>query len=178
MKKLALILSILFFQMNISAQSIFDKYEDFDDVSSIVATDEMFKLLKEIQPESAEAKDEISVLSELTGLKVFSTENEKIGLEMKKDADSYIQQKNMSELLRINDNGAKIKFYIIKSTEAHKAKELIMFLTKKENDKTKTVVMLVTGDIDLKKLSKLNKKVKMIDVKYLKEVEENEQKKG
>ena len=172
--KTIFILALIFFQTGINAQSVFDKYEDYDNVSSVIVTDEMFKLLKEIEPESNEAREEISVLSSLTGLKVFSTEDAASSSEIIADANAYINAKKMTELMRINDGAAKIKFYIVKGTLAHKAKELIMVLTKKENGKVKTVILVVTGDIDLKKLSKLNTKVKIIDGKYLKEVEEQE----
>ena len=154
------------------AQSMFDKYEDYDNVTSVIVTDEMFKLLKEIEPESAEAKEEISVLSNLTGLKVFATEDPAIGNEIVKDAQKYVQEHKMAELMRINDPEAKVKFYIVKGDQPHIAKELIMIVNSTEKGQKNTVVMLVTGQIDLKKLSKLNKKVKIIDSKYLKKVEE------
>ncbi len=176
MKKLAFILTLILATGFTYAQSMFDKYEDYDQVSSVIVTDEMFKLLKEIEPESAEAKEEISVLSNLTGLKVFSTEDEQIAKEIITDAGKYVKNKQMTELMRINDQDAKVKFYIIKGTKPHIAKELVMILTGKENGKNNTVVMVVTGNIDLKKLSKLNKKVKIIDGKYLKEVEKQQNK--
>jgi len=172
MKRFIFIISLLMSFSLVHAQSMFDKYEDFDEVTSVIVTDEMFKLLKEIEPESAEAQEEISVLSNLTGLKVFTTEDEKIAGQMMADAQKYVKSKKMSELMRINDKDAKVKFYIVKGNQPHIAKELVMMVNSMENGKKNTVIMLVTGDIDLKKLSKLNKKVKIIDGKYLKKVEE------
>jgi hypothetical protein len=116
----------------------------------------------------------MQVLSSLTGLKVFSTEDVAISAEIAKDANDYISSKSMTELVRINDNGTKVKFYIVKGDEAHFAKELIMVLVEKKDGKQNTVVMVVSGNIDLRKLSKLNSKVKVIDGKYLKEVEAHE----
>jgi len=171
MKQLIFLFS-LFIGLTSFAQSLFDKYEDVDQVSSVVVTDEMFKLLKEIEPESAEAKEDISVLSDLTGLKVFSTEDAATASQIVKDANRYIKDQKMVELMRINDKDNNVKFYIVKGTQPHIAKELIMILKSKEPQKPQTVMMLVTGKIDLKKLSKLNKKVKIINGKYLKKVEE------
>ncbi len=173
MKKIIFLFSLLISFANF-AQSLFDKYEDFDQVSSVIVTDEMFKLLKEIEPESAEAKEEIGVLGDLTGLKVFSTEDAQIQAQMINDANQYAKEKKMTELMRINDQDNNVKFYIVKGDQPHIAKELIMILKSKNPHKPQAVVMLVTGNIDLKKLSKLNKKVKIIDNKYLKEVEENQ----
>ena len=174
MKKLVFIFSLILSTGFALAQSNFDKYEDYDNVTSVIVTDEMFKLLKEIEPESADAKEEISVLSGLTGLKVFSTNDAATGNEMKNDADKYIKDHQMKELMRINDKDAKVKFYVIKGEQPHIAKELIMVISKTKNGKNQTVIMLVTGNIDLRKLSKLNKKVKIIDGKYLEQVEKEE----
>ncbi len=175
MKKLIVLFSLIL-TVNGFAQSLFDKYEDVDQVSSVIVTDEMFKLLKEIEPESTEAKEEISMLSDLTGLKVFSTEDQKVAEQMLIDANRYISSKKMTELMRINDQDANVKFYIVKGNQPHMAKELIMLLKSKKPNQKKTVIMLITGQINLKKLSKLNKKVKIIDRKYLKEVEKNQSK--
>ncbi len=173
MKNLIFLFSLLINFTNF-AQSLFDKYEDYDQVSSVIVTDEMFKLLKEIEPESAEAKEEINVLSGLTGLKVFSTEDAQVQAQMINDANQYAKKKKMVELMRINDQDNNVKFYIVKGDKPHMAKELIMILKSKDPQKPQSVIMLVTGNIDLKKLSKLNKKVKIIDNKYLKEVEEKQ----
>ncbi len=173
MKNILFILSLLIFSPNF-AQSFFDKYEDLDQVNSVIVTDEMFKLLKEIEPESPEAKEEINVLSGLTGLKVFSTEDIQVGKKILKDAQTYVQNKSMAELMRINDQDANVKFYIVKGDKPHIAKELVMILKSKNVENPNIVVMVVTGRVDLKKLSKLNKKVKIIDGKYLEKVEQKE----
>jgi len=173
MKKIIFLLSLII-TVSSFAQSLFDKYEDIDEVNSVIVTDEMFKLLKEIEPESTEAKEEISVLSNLTGLKVFSTKNEQIANTLTLDAGKYVSKKQMAELMRINDADANVKFYIVKGSEPHIAKELIIIMKSKKPEVKETVVLLVTGKIDLKKLSKLNKKIKVIDYKYLKKVEESQ----
>jgi len=173
MKRIIILFTIIL-STHTFAQSLFDKYEDIDQVNSVIVTDEMFKLLKEIEPESAEAKEEISVLSGLTGLKVFSTLDGKVGNQMMQDAQTFIANKKMTELMRINDQDVKVKFYIIKGNQPHMAKELIMISKSKNISDGKVVVMLVTGNIDLKKLSKLNNKVKIVNGKYLKKVEEKE----
>jgi len=175
MKKLIFIISIIITASGF-AQSLFDKYEDVDQVNSVIVTDEMFKLLKEIEPESAEAKEEISVLSNLTGLKVFSTGDTQAGQNLLHDAQTYADGKKMVELMRINDEDAKVKFYIVKGSQPHIAKELVMLLQSKKPSDHQVVVMVVTGNIDLKKLSKLNKKVKIVNGKYFEKIEEQESK--
>jgi len=169
MKKLTLYI-ILMLSATSFAQSFFDKYEDMDDVTSVVVTDEMFKMIGSIEPEGQQAKEEVGVLKQLTGLKVFSTENAQIASRMLNEAKSFVNQKSMKELMRINDNDANVKFYVVKGNQPYIAKELVMLLTGKHADK-QTVVMSLTGDIDLRKLSKLNSKIKVVDKKYLEDVE-------
>ncbi len=169
MKKLVLYISI-FLTANIYAQSIFDKYEDMDDVTSVIVTDEMFKMISSIEPEGQEAKEEISVLKDLNGLKVFSTDNYNIAKSISSDVTAYVKKKSMKELMRINDNDAKVKFFVVKGDKEYIAKELVMILSGK-NGNNSMVVMELKGNIDLRKLSKLNKKVKIVNKKYLEEVE-------
>jgi len=170
MKKIVLFTLMLSLNL-LTAQSLFDKYEDYDTVTSVIVTEEMFKLLKEIDLESEEAKEEIDILSSLTSLKVFSVEDASTSQKIINDAKKYIQKQKMVELMRINDKDNKVRFYFIKGNKPHIARELIMIVEPMKNNNDDTVVMLVTGDIDLKKLSKLNNKVKVIDSKYLKKVE-------
>lgn len=157
--------------MNIYSQSFTEKYEDLDNVTSVVVTEEMFKMLGSIEPEGQKAKEEIEVLKDLTGLSIISTNEEAYKNEILKDVNKYVQTKGMKELLRINDNEAKVKFYVIYGDKPYIAKELVMVLIKKVSPYD-VIVMDLTGKINLKKLSKLNSKVRMVDKKYFEEVEQ------
>ncbi len=156
---------------NIQAQSFTQKYEDIDDITSVVVTDEMFKMLGSIEPEGQKAKEEIEVLKNLSGLNIISTDDNRYKKQILKDVDLYVNKKHMKELLRINDKDAKVKFYVIKGNKPYIAKELVMIMITKETP-SEIVVMDLTGNINLKKLSKLNAKVNMIDKKYFEEVEQ------
>ncbi len=171
MKKIVLYISILSFGLTYG-QNLFDKYEDMDGVTSIIATEDMFEMLSSIEPEGNEAKEEMSLLKDLTGLKVFSTEKADLKQQFVKDFNAYVQQNQMKELLRINDDKANVKFYVIKGDKPYLTKELVMILTGKNNN-NEIVILDITGNIDLRKLSKLNKKVKVVDKKYFEEVEKS-----
>jgi len=169
MKKLLYTLLFLL-SVNFYAQSFIDKYENIDDITSIIVTDEMFKMLGSIEPEGSKAKEEIEVLKNLTGLSIVSTEKDQYKKQILQDINTYIKRKQMKELLRINDKDAKVKFYVIKGEKPYLAKELVMIMITKELP-SEIVVMDLNGEINLKKLSKLNAKVKMVDKKYFEEVE-------
>ncbi len=169
--KTKLTIYIFLISFAIFGQSFTEKYEDIDDVTSVIVTEEMFKMLGSITPEGENAKEEIEALKDLTGLIIISTDNPQYKDQMLKDAQNYIQKKNMKELLRINDKEANVKFYVIKGDKDYIAKELVMIVVKKTNP-AETVIMDLTGTIDLRKLSKLNSKVNMVDKKYFEEVEQ------
>ncbi len=171
MKKILLFLTFLTFGFSY-AQNIFDKYEDMDGVTSIIATKDMFEMLGSIEPEGKKGKEELELLKNLTGLKVFSTDKPDLYKQFSNDFNAYIQKKNMKELLRINDEDANVKFYVIKGSKPYLAKELVMILTGK-NKKQGMVIMDITGNIDLRKLSKLNSKVQVVNKKYFEEVEKS-----
>ena len=153
------------------AQSFIEKYEDNDNVSSVLVTEEMFKMLGSIEPEGQKAKEELDVLKDLTGLRIISTDENQYKTQILNDVKKYISSHNLKELLRINDKDAKVIFYVIKGDKPYIAKELVMLMIKKEQPE-EVVVMDLTGKINLKKISKLNSKVNMIDKKYFEEVEQ------
>ncbi len=162
---------VLLLGFDFYGQSFTEKYEDIDEVTSVIVSEEMFKLLGSITPEGKEAKEEMQALKDLTGLTIISTDNPQYKEQMLVDAKQYITQKNMKELLRINDNQANVKFYTIRGDNEYIAKELMMLVVKK-GEPQEVVVMDLKGKIDLRKLSKLNSKVKMVDKKYFEEVEQ------
>ncbi len=162
---------VLLLGFNFYGQSFTEKYEDIDEVTSVIVTDEMFKMLGSIQPEGEQAKEEIEALKDLTGLTIISTDNHQYKEQMLADAQQYIAQKNMKELLRINDDQANVKFYVIKGDKDYIARELVMIVIKKASPE-EVIIMDLTGKIDLRKISKLNTKVNMVDKKYFEEVEQ------
>ena len=59
MKKLAIVIALLIAPMLVTAQNAFDSFEDEQDVSSVVVTKNMFKLLSKMDLDSndPEAKE-------------------------------------------------------------------------------------------------------------------------
>lgn len=74
MKKLAILVAFMIAPIFVSAQGIFDSYEDEDDVTSIVVTKNMFKLLSKIEIESddPEVRAYLEMVNNLDNIKVLS----------------------------------------------------------------------------------------------------------
>lgn len=174
MKKVTLILLIMLAPMVVFSQGIFDNYEGQKDVTSVVVTKNMFKLLAEIDLESddPEVKEYLELVNNLDNIKIFMTENRDLAQQMANDVKSYVSRsKGLNELMRVNDEGKNIKFYSKDGKNESFVSELLMFVDGNIDGKSETIVMSITGNIDLKKISKLTKDLNVPGSDELKNIE-------
>nr|WP_288933887.1 DUF4252 domain-containing protein [uncultured Allomuricauda sp.] len=168
MKKYILIVVMALLPLAGFSQSVFDKFEDLDDVTTVIVNKSMFNLLAKIDVEvdDPEARDFMEIASSLKSLKVFTTENKSIGDDMKTSVDSYLRSSKMEELMRIKDKDANVKFYIKEGKDADHVSELLMFITgmsevEANGHRFETVILSLTGDIDLNNISSLTNKMNL-----------------
>jgi len=170
MKKIITILVIAILPSLGFSQSVFDKYEDLDNVSAVVVNQSMFRLLSNIDVEvdDPEAKDFMDIAKSLKNLKVFITEDKNISADMMKTMNQYLKSAKLEELMRVKDKDANIKFYIKSGKDEDHVSELLMFVTGMNNvdvevngRKFETVLLSLTGDIDLNKIGSLTKKMNL-----------------
>ncbi|WP_394971422.1 DUF4252 domain-containing protein [uncultured Croceitalea sp.] len=168
MKKSILILLIAILPLSGFSQSLFDKYEDLEDVTTVVVSKKAFELLAkmDIEVDDKEAKDFMDIATSVTGLKVFTTDNKSIGVDMKNSVTKYLSGNRMEELMRVKDKDANIKFYIKEGKDDDHVRELLMFMTgikemEANGRKFETVLLSLTGDIDLNKISSLTNKMNL-----------------
>tara|TARA_R110002167_G_scaffold143481_20_gene332843 strand:- start:2823 stop:3368 length:546 start_codon:yes stop_codon:yes gene_type:complete len=170
MKKVMIIAFMAAFPIIGSSQSIFDKYEDLDNVSAVVVNKSMFNLLSKINVEvdDVEAQEYMDMAQSLNGLKVFITEDAKVSTDMKNSVASYLKSAKLEELMRVKDKDTNVKFYIKQGKDADHVSELLMFITGMKNAdvsvngrKFETVLLSLTGDIDLNKIGTLTKKMNL-----------------
>jgi len=114
MKKIIIILAIAVLPSLGFSQSVFDKYEDLDNVSAVVVNQSMFRLLSNIDVEvdEPEAQDFMDIAKSLKNLKVFITEDKSISADMMKTMNQYLKSNKLEELMRVKDKDANVKFYI------------------------------------------------------------------
>ncbi len=182
MKKLAIIVAIALAPIVTFGQSIFDKYEDFDEVSSVIVNQKMFSMLASINIDldDPEAQGYVDMVKKITGFKVFSTGDEKVSANMKATVAKYLKSSDLEELMRIKDGDQTVKIYVKEGKDDNHVKELLMFvtglkeLTKGEditiNGKKReieTVLLSLTGDIDLRQISKLTNQMNIPGGKHL-----------
>ncbi|MBT8265879.1 MAG: DUF4252 domain-containing protein [Bacteroidia bacterium] len=183
MKKLVVIIAILVAPIAAMAQdSLFDKYEDNAEVSSVVFTQKVFRMLAELKIEldDPDAKEVLDMASNITGLKVLTTGDPTVSAQMKADVERYLKTSKLEELMRVKDGDQTVKFYVREGKDDNHVKELLMFVTglkevMKDQDITingekrelETVLLSLTGDIDLRQVSKLANKMDVPGGKHL-----------
>ena len=151
-----------------SQTSIFDKFEDMDDVTTIVINQNAFRMLSKVSGDSQEAKEYMDIVKSLTSLKVFTTEKESIANEMKSIVAKYLKSEKLSELMRIKDKGANVKIYVREGKDEDHVRELLMYVNEISENGVhgqEAVILSLTGDINLNNISKITNQHIKADLK-------------
>lgn len=176
MKKTAIIIALALAPIISWSQNAFDSFENKRDVTSVVVTKNMIKLLSKMDLDSSdpEAQAYLNLVNNLENIKVFITENPTVSAEMDSAVRTYLSQSNkLGELMRVKDKGQDIKFYSKEGKNDNFVSELLMHLTGNVDGKQTSVIMSITGNIDLKQISKLTSELKVPGSEQLKNLEKN-----
>ncbi|SHI96361.1 DUF4252 domain-containing protein [Pseudozobellia thermophila] len=167
MRKLSVVLAIVLMPLLGRSQSIFEKYEDMDHVASVTVNRSLIRLAGNVAAfdrDNQEAQDFAEISKGLDGIKVFITEDASISRDMQRTVDKYLKSSSMEELMRVKDKEANVKFYIRQGRDEDHVNELLLFVSDINNEdleignrKFESVLVSLTGDIDLKKIAALTK---------------------
>lgn len=148
----------------------FEKYEDMKDVDAMVMTSKMFKMLAKVDlsENDPEAREYMKLIENLDRIQIYKSSNSNVMSQMATDVKSYLQKGSLEELMRVNDDGKNIKFYSLPGKNDNYVRELFMFLEGTEGNKPMTVILSITGEIDLSQLSKLTSDLKVPGAEELK----------
>ncbi|MGL2967064.1 DUF4252 domain-containing protein [Flavobacterium sp. XGLA_31] len=141
------------------SQTVFDKFEDQEDISTVIVNKKMFTLISKMKVEDKESQQYVNLIKKLENLRVFVTDSDKKSDEMKAVADKYIKTASLEELMRINEKGKNVKIYVRSGATDSQIKELLMFV--QGSGKEQTVLMSLIGNFDLDELSVLTDKMKL-----------------
>lgn len=159
MRKLILIIVLVLVSNSFFAQSAFDKFDNQDDITSVIVNKKMFTLLSKVDTKDKESKQYVELIKKLDNLKVFVTSSKSKADEMKNTADKYMKSNALEELMRINEKGKNVKIYVKSGATDSQVKELLMFI--EGSGKEETVLMSLTGNFDMDELSALTDKMKL-----------------
>jgi hypothetical protein len=106
-----IVFALVFLSNTFFAQSVFDKYENQEDINAIIVNKKMFSLLSNVNSNDKETQQYINLIKKLDNLKVFITSSEKKSSALKLEADNYSKTAGLNELMRFNENGKIVKIY-------------------------------------------------------------------
>src|SRR5688572_2512314 len=135
----------------------FSKYQNDETFNQVNISSKMFGLITNMEVENKEDQEIVDAISKLKGLKILGKENARNARELYKEAFAMIP-KDYEELMTIRDQDKDMKFMIKES--GGKISELLMVMGGNEE----FMVMSLFGEIDLKQVSRIGKK---LDVKGL-----------
>jgi hypothetical protein len=168
MKKIVVLVVMIVAPYFVQAQDIFDKYEDDDKVTFVAMQPKMFQMLAKmsVNSDDPEAREFFDLVNSITSFKVITTEDASITRDVDSWVTNRLKTSSFEELMRIRDGGSNVKFYVKEGKDSDHVKELLMFVTGlKDMDidlngkKMETVLLSLTGDINLKSVSKLTDKM-------------------
>ena len=161
MNKIILLIALTVTSMVTNAQSFFDSLEDMDGVDMVVVNKDMFELLSKFGPDKMkdnEAMQIFTMIKDLKNLKVFSTDDAIIADKMETMANSAIKKHNLTELMRIKEDNSRVKIYVKSTKNKEYVSEVLMFIKgidKQTKGISKSMIVSLTGNIDINKLSAL-----------------------
>ncbi|PWH84537.1 DUF4252 domain-containing protein [Algibacter marinivivus] len=179
-KLIVLVMAIMLLPLTGMAQkNIFEKYSENPDVTYVSIKPKMFQMIAKmgINVEDAEAKAYMDMVKSITSFKTIVTDNSSISSDISKWVKS--RSGGLEELMEVKDDGTEVKFYVKEGKDADHVKELLIYVNgidKVMDDKIEingkerkieTVVVSMTGDIDLNEISKLTDKMNIPGGKHL-----------
>jgi hypothetical protein len=145
----------------------FNKYQNDETFSQVTVSSKMFSLFTNMEVESKEDQEVLDAISKIRGLRILAKENARNARELYKEAFALIPSKDYEELMTVRDEDQDMKF-LIKDDGKGKISELIMVMG--GNDEF--MVMSLFGEIDLKQVSRIGKKMDISGLKKLEKIDE------
>ncbi|MGJ8685186.1 MAG: DUF4252 domain-containing protein [Nonlabens sp.] len=170
MKKLIYITAFLLTSGIAMAQN-FSALDNLKNTSETVVTSEMFGLIAniEIDSDDKEFNDIKKIIDNLTELRVYATDNPTSAATLNSFATKYISSNNLVKLMHVKEDGQMFTFHMRKGSSDKKVRNLVMLINDTDGDDKDTVFLIISGDIDLKQISKLTK---MLNVPGQKQIED------
>ncbi|MFY7758245.1 DUF4252 domain-containing protein [Flavobacterium stagni] len=153
------VLAMLLVVQLASAQAVFDKFDNQDDIRAVIVNKKMFSMMAKMEVKDKDGQQFLALVKKLDNLKVFMTANDKRSTEMKNEAMKYVKTAGLDELMRVTEKGKSVRIYVRSGATESQVKELLMFI--EGSGKDETVLMSLTGNFDLDELSALTEKMNL-----------------
>ncbi|WKZ58738.1 MAG: DUF4252 domain-containing protein [Cyclobacteriaceae bacterium] len=177
MKKIIAVIALIALGTGVYAQSdainkFFSKYEsDESFTTQVTVSSKMFSLFTNMEVETEEDKEVLEAISKLKGLRMIGKENSSDARNLYKEASSIVLQNKFEELMSVRDKDKDMKFYILEKSPG-KISELVMI----SGSPRDFMVMTLFGEIDLKQVSRIGKKMNVEGLNELEKMNDGKKK--
>ncbi|MBS1505690.1 MAG: DUF4252 domain-containing protein [Bacteroidetes bacterium] len=178
MKKLMIGAMVMVMSIAANAQGdaiakFFAKYQDDESFTQVKVSQKMFGLFTNMSVDKPEDKEVLDAISKIKGLRVLAKHETRDSRSLYKEAMAMIPTNDYEELLSVRDKDKDMKFFI-KEISAGKIGELVMVMG--GNDEF--MVLSLFGEIDLKKIGNIGKKMNIDGLQNLEKIKDNKDKKN
>lgn len=139
----------------------FSKYQADESFSQVTVSSKMFGLFTNMEADTPEDKEILEAISKLKGLRILAKDDARDARGLYKEAFSLIPVKEYEELMSVRDKDKDMKFMI--KENGGKISELLMVMGGNED----FMVMSLFGEIDLKQISRIGKKMNVSGLEHL-----------
>lgn len=147
---------------NNAIQKYFQQYADDENFTAVYVSEHMFSLFADIDVE-ADDKVVTELLANLKELHVLTTEEN--GIKYYKEAIAKINTSEYKSLMSVRDDGENVQIFAKK--DKGKITELLLFVGSEDE----FVLLSLVGDIELSKISKLSKHMKIKGMDHLDKID-------
>lgn len=131
----------------------FNKYATDESFTQVTVSRKMFSLFTNMEANTPEDKEVLDAISKLKGLRILAKDDTREARALYKEAFSLIPTADYEELMSVRDDNKDMKFLIRENGD--KISELLMIM----GGTDEFMVLSVFGDIDLKQISRIGRKM-------------------
>jgi hypothetical protein len=165
------VLSVAAFAQGEPIAKFIAKYQDDETFTQVKVSQKMFGLFTNMDVEKPEDKQILDAISKIQGLRVLAKHETRDSRALYKEALGAIPSNSYEELMSVRDKDKDMKFFI-KELSAGKIGELVMVMG--GNDEF--MLLSLFGEIDLKKISSIGKKMNIEGLDKLENIKDHHKK--
>ncbi|MGD1946287.1 MAG: DUF4252 domain-containing protein [Croceivirga sp.] len=162
-----LVITICLMPLTSFGQSAFDQLEDSEKIGTVTISKGMLGIVANMSIDNADQdkQDFLDLAKSVNEIKVFISEDKIASQTIKTTAKQYVKSSKMESLMKVKDDGSEVNFYVVEGKDNDHVNEMVMLVTDMEKKSGKadfeTVLVTMTGDIDLTKIGSLVNKMNL-----------------
>lgn len=155
------------------AQNQYKLLENLKHTTETVITPEMFELIADIDFESEDenVKTLDNLITSLREIRIYMTEDKSSASKINEFFTGYVKKKNMTKLMHVKEESEFFSFHILRDKD-DRVRDLVLLVNEMGEDINETVLILISGNLDMKQIGKLTDFMDMPGGDQLKEASE------